>query len=700
VNDITRDLKVAYYVNLDAMPTRHKHMKEQLKRVGLHAKRWSAVDWRSVAGGEFDREYLEPQGVVEDILEKPFKESKGTVGCYLSHVTALMEASRDLRPNELALIMEDDVSIPDDWRFRMQKALEMAPPDWELLKLSGWGSARKRDLMNSSDFEDMEKQSLATGMTTTPRPTVWTKFTRPLTSMFNKENDNVTFFMMSEPFSEPAGWGWGAMGWGTPNYFYSGTGAYIVRGSSIQKVIRHLRSRPINDIDAMLLSNGTSRFYEGWPHVFDLDRDAFHGPGLHGRKAMDEFDSGSKDEDVAEPADVEPVMEPPMRRPSHTLSSDGSEAVQIAVMGRGMAVAAKHAKKAIKAAETTLNANDNDKNLVRRAGVKRHDATRAAKEASANAAETPPAAMAQDFHAKDYAHPAWLRSCALIYLDVGSNIGVQVRKLFEPERYPGAPVLKLFNSTFGSPQQRKLPSEATGLCALGFEPNPAHRAHLQQLQANYSAKGWNVHFYPFAAWKDEGTLMFDEAPQPDTESWGAKLTTTKLTGAKAKDQVAVRTVSLADLIRTLPSHSVKLMKVDIEGAEYATVWRMLQKKVLCQGVVDAAFFESHPWGDVSDWKDNRTYAALVKHISGAACGMGGKPTSVMALDDETYRQDTAEEWPSFGTATQADAAHRMKQKHAMYFCLIAASALVLFGIGVQKSSVAHREKVRLASLGK
>lgn len=242
------------------------------------------------------------------------------------------------------------------------------------------------------------------------------------------------------------------------------------------------------------------------------------------------------------------------------------------------------------------------------------------------------------------------------------------------------------------------------MCALGFEPNPNHRAHLQQLQENYTAKGWHVHFYPFAAWKDEGKLMFDKAPQPDTESWGAKLTTAKLTGAKAKDQVSVRTVSLADLIRTLPSNSVKLMKVDIEGAEYETVWRMLQQRVLCQGVVDAAFFESHAWGDVSDWKDNRTYDALVKHISGAECGIGGKPTSVMSLDDETYRQDTAEEWPSFGPkkgATPEDLTHRMKHKDVMYFFLIAACALMLFGIGVQKfSGVAHREKVRLASLGK
>jgi len=704
VNDVTRDLKAAYYVNLDAMPTRRMHMEEQLKHVGLHAKRWSAVDWRRVAKGEFDREYLKPQGLVADLLEKPLKESNGTVGCYLSHLTALMSASKELRPNDLALIMEDDVSIPDDWRFKMQKALELAPPDWQLLKLSGWGSARVKDVMNRSDYEDLEVQSLANGMTTTPRPTTWNKFTKPFSSMFKKnDNGNVTYFLMREPFTEPAGWGWGAMGWGTPNFFYSGTGAYLVRGSSIQKVIQHLRRRPINDLDAMLLSDGTMRFYEGWPHVFDLGGDAFHGPGLHGRKSVDEFDNGYKN--VAEPLDETPTALTSSKRPAHTLSPDGGGNVQLAVMGRGMAVAARRAKKARESVERGPELSPlDDKSIVRSAIVKPHDATQAARAASLTYQDpalrsATKAALAEDASSKDkdYGHPKWLRSCAMIYLDVGSNIGVQVRKLFEPERYPGAPALKLFDATFGVVQDRQLPSTATGLCALGLEPNPAHRAHLQQLQENYTAKGWNVHFYPFAAWKDEGKLMFDEATQPDTESWGAKLTATKLTGAKAKDQVSVRTVSLADFIRTLPRHSVKLMKVDIEGAEYETVWRMLQRRVLCQGVVDAAFFESHAWGDVSDWKDNRTYAALVKHINGAECGMGGKPTAVMALDDETYRQDTAEEWPSMQGVTPPGLAHRRN----MYFFLISASALVLFGIGVRKySGESHREKVRLASLGK
>ena len=45
-----------------------------------------------------------------------------------------------------------------------------------------------------------------------------------------------------------------------------------------------------------------------------------------------------------------------------------------------------------------------------------------------------------------------LDGCYHVYLDVGSNIGVQIRKLFEPENYPNATVLQIFNENFSHPQ--------------------------------------------------------------------------------------------------------------------------------------------------------------------------------------------------------------------------------------------------------
>ena len=62
--------------------------------------------------------------------------------------------------------------------------------------------------------------------------------------------------------------------------------------------------------------------------------------------------------------------------------------------------------------------------------------------------------------------------CEHIYLDVGTNIGVQIRKLFEPHKYLGAPVYTLFDVSFGAAASGK----RCRVCAIGVEPNPRHRA--------------------------------------------------------------------------------------------------------------------------------------------------------------------------------------------------------------------------------
>lgn len=76
--------------------------------------------------------------------------------------------------------------------------------------------------------------------------------------------------------------------------------------------------------------------------------------------------------------------------------------------------------------------------------------------------------------------------CEAVYLDVGTNIGVQIRKLFEPQKYPGAPVHSVFAETFASTDRCKV-------CAIGVEPNSRHRKRLSQLQFRLSAAGAGVH---------------------------------------------------------------------------------------------------------------------------------------------------------------------------------------------------------------
>lgn len=59
-----------------------------------------------------------------------------------------------------------------------------------------------------------------------------------------------------------------------------------------------------------------------------------------------------------------------------------------------------------------------------------------------------------------------------IYIDLGTNLGVQIRKLYDPQQFPGAPVLPYYNQTFGH--------NRSNVCSIGVEPNsnPSHTSYL------------------------------------------------------------------------------------------------------------------------------------------------------------------------------------------------------------------------------
>ena len=105
-----------------------------------------------------------------------------------------------------------------------------------------------------------------------------------------------------------------------------------------------------------------------------------------------------------------------------------------------------------------------------------------------------------------HGHDRWqdfVGGCCHVYLDVGSNVGVQVRKLFEPELYVGAPVLEVFDRVFGGRDERR-----RNTCALGLEGNERHRRRLDAIQSAYTQQGWRTKFLvPYAAAAREGLWL-------------------------------------------------------------------------------------------------------------------------------------------------------------------------------------------------
>lgn len=242
-------------------------------------------------------------------------------------------------------------------------------------------------------------------------------------------------------------------------------------------------------------------------------------------------------------------------------------------------------------------------------------------------------------------HPEWLQTCQEIYLDAGANIGVQVRKFFEPEKYPNAIMLPVFDAVFGEPSLRKSNNKK---CALGIEPNSVHQARLQELEAVYANKSWNVHFYKFAVWKSEGVMQFNETEEPGNSDWGAALAPPVLLNTRRWHVNDVRTADLDAFIRQLPHGSVKLMKMDVEGAEYETLARMLQQGSLCRDTVGKITIEAHPNGDVGTWQGPRTFEEIQTRLASLdqaeVCKGRGGPTEISNIDDESYLLDGMA-WP-------------------------------------------------------
>eukprot|EP00747_Dinoflagellata_sp_TGD_P062548 gnl/TRDRNA2_/TRDRNA2_153066_c1_seq2.p1 gnl/TRDRNA2_/TRDRNA2_153066_c1~~gnl/TRDRNA2_/TRDRNA2_153066_c1_seq2.p1 ORF type:complete len:365 (-),score=60.67 gnl/TRDRNA2_/TRDRNA2_153066_c1_seq2:54-1148(-) len=257
----------AYYINMRDNPFRREAMEQQLKAVSLPAVRFEAITGTEVEKGYYDDKYVLRQGRDPRLAEQfPDKThaANNVVACFCSHIELMQKVQQELEPDQLALIMEDDVLIPVDWKSRLEDALSRAPKDWSLLKISGWGANRAHDLV--------ETPSLANKVLGVLEYLVW-----PLTHGGRLQS---AWYAMTKPFVVPQYRG------SSPEFFYAGAGGYLLNASTIPLVLKHLRSQPIGDTDAMFLSDGKGEYraFEVWPHVLDL-APWHHTSGIHLQKS-------------------------------------------------------------------------------------------------------------------------------------------------------------------------------------------------------------------------------------------------------------------------------------------------------------------------------------------------------------------------------------------------------------------------------
>lgn len=227
-----------------------------------------------------------------------------------------------------------------------------------------------------------------------------------------------------------------------------------------------------------------------------------------------------------------------------------------------------------------------------------------------------------------------IRECRHLYLDIGSNIGVQVRKLFQPTLYRNAPVLKLFDNYFGPAAQRR-----QEVCAIGVEGNPHRTANLTRLQDCYNRLGWRTMFLTETLFGTEnGTRAFYSDLDNAHVEWGSSIFDHRKTGKPFAVKEIDANAFLNDYAKPVSARAgVVLAKMDIEGSEFSVLPHLLKHAALCQSVVRAMFIEWHVRYVPPSMR--QLSADFQKAFSTQLRAQHCNATNVIYFDDETFLFD-------------------------------------------------------------
>ncbi|KAJ1406438.1 hypothetical protein B484DRAFT_456819 [Ochromonadaceae sp. CCMP2298] len=218
--------------------------------------------------------------------------------------------------------------------------------------------------------------------------------------------------------------------------------------------------------------------------------------------------------------------------------------------------------------------------------------------------------------------------CEHFYLDLGTNIGVSIRKVYEPQYYPDAPLITRFDEIFGLNRSR--------VCSVGFEPNAVHVDWLQQIQKSYRRAGFPAVIFTSSALAAEaGALKFFRIA--GYQEAGSSVMDLHGLNDDYVEAIAVDTNAFLQHLFHLwhlsasytPGKSKVFAKMDIEGSEYFVLPHMFTGGSLCQ--IDEMSIEWHPSAVKCAPADAAAMAAMT-WITSAAC----PNYRLTELDDETY----------------------------------------------------------------
>ena len=175
--------------------------------------------------------------------------------------------------------------------------------------------------------------------------------------------------------------------------------------------------------------------------------------------------------------------------------------------------------------------------------------------------------------------------CTRVFLDVGANIGVNMRFLYEPNKYPKI-------KSMGSMMNQVLGRNRSDVCYYGFEANPAHYKRLKRLKTHFHTR--NVHIWNQPVANHNQHITFYHANTTSdyaNEEWGFSATA----WSKYSVPVRLKAIDFPKWFAGMKFDSTMttiLMKMDIEGSEYEVLAALLAQGSLC--TLHTVTIEWHP----------------------------------------------------------------------------------------------------------
>jgi hypothetical protein len=181
--------------------------------------------------------------------------------------------------------------------------------------------------------------------------------------------------------------------------------------------------------------------------------------------------------------------------------------------------------------------------------------------------------------------------CKHIYVDMGTNVGIQIRKLYEPHYYPTSPILPIYEKYFGNGTSELRKS----VCGFGFEGNPVHTPRLEAMEKAYNEAGFPLVMFSetaVATYTGNMTFYMDVKSRAEKHQWGASAN--NWNHLSEKDSVVAGAINVADFLHMVHSilnhvsdaetlENMRVVgKIDVESAEFSVIPNLMYQGLLCK----------------------------------------------------------------------------------------------------------------------